>query len=119
MLNLVSIPKLYAFNSRGTPLDFGQVFTAFGVVLAGLCLSICLFTIERLTLNCGWCRRILNAYNYRIEVQQNTNLESAQAKEIIADINQVLLENQGDLFFLQKIRKSVQLRGQYSGYQLL
>ena len=52
----------------------------------------------------------MNAYNYKIEVQQHSNTTSAQAK-IIADINEALLEIEQDLHFLQKIRRLVQLRG--------
>ena len=51
----------------------------------------------------------MNAYNYRIEVQQRSKSTLVRAKEIIADINETLLENQGDLDFLEKIRRSIQL----------
>ena len=44
------------------------MFTAFGIVLFGLSLSLALLLIEIITTKYGHvrCKRILNAYNYRI-----------------------------------------------------
>ena len=52
----------------GKPLTFGTVFTAFGAVLFGLSLSLGLLLIEIMTNKYGHgrCKRIMNAYNYRI-----------------------------------------------------
>ena len=60
---------IYIFS--GKPLSFGTVFTAFGVGLLGLGLSFALLLIEIITAKYGRCRRIMNAYNYRIESQSN------------------------------------------------
>ena len=57
---------LYIFS--GKPLTFGTMFTAFGVVLFGLSLSLALLLIEIIATKYGpgRCKRIMNAYNYRI-----------------------------------------------------
>ena len=68
---LLHIWCIYIFS--GKPLSFGTVFTAFGVVVLGLNLSFALLLIEIITARygCGRCKRIMNAYNYRITCNPN------------------------------------------------
>ena len=50
-----------------------NVFTAFGVALLGIAISLVLFIIELGTAAFGCCRKMMNAYNYRIETQPNSD----------------------------------------------
>ena len=66
--------NLYTWHIfSGKPLSLGTVFTAFGVVLIGLTLSFALLLIEMITAKYGHgrCKKIMNAYNYRIASQPN------------------------------------------------
>ena len=69
---------LYIFS--GKPLTFGTVFTAFGVVLFGLSLSLGLLLIEIITTKYGHvrCKRIMNAYNYRI-IRESSPVHEGQS----------------------------------------
>ena len=55
----------------GTPLGFANVFTAFGVALLGITISLVLFIIELVTAAFGCCKKMMNAYNYRIDTRPN------------------------------------------------
>ena len=52
-------------------MGWGNVFTAFGVALLGLAISLVLFMIELVTAALGCCKRMMNAYNYRIDTKPN------------------------------------------------
>ena len=52
-------------------MGFGNVFTAFGVGLLGLTISLVFFAIELVTTAFGCCKKMMNAYNYRIEIKPN------------------------------------------------
>ena len=55
-------------------MGWANVFTAFGVVLLGMTISFVLFIIELLTTAAGCCKRMMNAYNYRIIIEPKTDL---------------------------------------------
>ena len=61
-------------------MGFPNVFTAFGVVLFGLMISIGLFVIEVIAAKCGnaGCKEMMNAYNYRID--EESELEPVKVK---------------------------------------
>ena len=48
-----------------------NVFTAFGVALLGIAISLVLFIIELGTAAFGCCKKLMNAYNYRIDTKPN------------------------------------------------
>ena len=52
---------------------FANVFTAFGVVLLGMTISLVLFIIELVTHAFGCCKKMMNAYNYRIITKPNAD----------------------------------------------
>ena len=52
-------------------MGFANVFTAFGVALLGLAISLVLFMIELGTAAFGCCKKLMNAYNYRIDTKPN------------------------------------------------
>ena len=52
---------------------FANVFTAFGVVLLGMTISLVLFIIELVTHAFGCCKKMMNAYNYRIDTKPNAD----------------------------------------------
>ena len=82
--SLCSLITRYFFS--GKPLDFGNVFTAFGVPLLGLFLSVCLFLVEIITSKYGCCKKAMNTYNYRIGKSENNKSMSAEAKEFISEV---------------------------------
>ena len=51
-----------------------NVFTAFGVGFLGITISLGLFIIELLTTAAGCCKKMMNAYNYRIIIEPKTDL---------------------------------------------
>ena len=58
------------FFFSGKPLGWMNVFTAFGVGLFGLIISLGLFLTELVTASFRGCRKLMNAYNYRIDVEE-------------------------------------------------
>ena len=90
--SLCSLITRYFFS--GKPLDFGNVFTAFGVTLLGLFLSVCLFLVEIITSKYGCCKKAMNTYNYRIGKSEDNKSMSAEAKEFIAEceVSELLLK---------------------------
>ena len=52
-------------------MGFSNVFTAFGVGLMGITFSLALFIVELATAAFGCCKKMMNAYNYRIDTRSN------------------------------------------------
>ena len=65
----------------GEPLGFVNVFTAFGIGLLGLIISFVLLLIEMLTAKYGTgnCKKLLNAYNYRIDKESNSAMDKCSS----------------------------------------
>ena len=64
--------KVYTIKVKLISLFFsGKVFTAFGVALLGITISLVLFIIELGTAAFGCCKKLMNAYNYRIDTKPN------------------------------------------------
>ena len=70
-------------------MGFPNVFTAFGVALLGITVSLILFIIELVTHAFGCCKKMMNAYNYRIDTKPNAdniashkNLDRLSAVEV-------------------------------------
>ena len=63
--------KLISLFFSGKPLEFANVFTAFGVALLGITISLVLFIIELVTAAFGCCKKMMNVYNYRIDTKPN------------------------------------------------
>ena len=78
---------MYSFLFSGKPLGFGNVFTAFGVALLGITFSLVLFLIELVTAAFGCCKKMMNAYNYRIDTRPNSgNVQSRRNFERVSRI---------------------------------
>ena len=71
-------------------MDFGNVFTAFAVPLLGLFLSICFFLLEKITFKFGCCKKAINAYNYRINKNEDDEATQAKAQELVGEISELL-----------------------------
>ena len=64
-----------------------NVFTAFGVGLLGLIISLGLFLIELVTASYRGCKKLMNVYNYRIDVEENKpHIDHAGIKSIKIDV---------------------------------
>ena len=50
-------------------MGFESVFTAFVIVIFGLGLSLTLFIVEWTTAGFKVCRKVMNAYNHRLDVK--------------------------------------------------
>ena len=62
------------------------VFTAFGVVVLGIALSLGLFIIEILTSRAGYGKKMLNAYNYQIDLETKPAIAHIGSKLISSKI---------------------------------
>ena len=72
-------------------MNFGNILTAFAVPLLGLFLSICFFLLEILMAKSGCCKKVINAYNYRIEKSEFNKFLSAEVQDLLGEISELLL----------------------------
>ena len=56
---------MYIFS--GKPLTWGNVFTAFGILALGACISLGLFIIEKLSRKSKLGRMVMDSYNHRVD----------------------------------------------------
>ena len=100
---------------------------AFGVTLLGLSLSVCLFLVEIITSKYGCCKKSMNAYNYIIDKSEYKKSLSAEAKEFIAEISELLLKKHSSPQDIKLLRsqfrtsvvKSKVARSEYREYNLV
>ena len=63
-------------------MGFESVFTAFGMGLLGLGLSLALFMVELMTSGFAVCRKLMNAYNYRHDVKPKSGARPVDEKQV-------------------------------------
>ena len=96
------------------------MFTAFAVTLLGLFLSIFFFMLEIITAKYGCCKKSMNAYDYKIDKLEKSNSE--EAKEIIDEINELLLQSHSkpeDINMLYQLRRAVGISNNGGLYRIV
>ena len=75
----------------GKPLTWGNVFTAFGILAFGACISLCFFAIEKLSRKSKLGRVVMDSYNHRVdppvghENQWDTTTQTLAIKSVLRE----------------------------------
>ena len=84
--------KVYTIKVKLISLFFsGKVFTAFGVALLGITISLVLFIIELVTAALGCCKKMMNVYNYRIDTKPNP--DNVHSHSIVDKVSRIEIPN--------------------------